>query len=59
MRKPSRYIPAQYGCWWWGIIDTKNNLFVPGTSGPYKLLLFKSKIDAVNKCIELNKESTI
>lgn len=58
MRKPNRYIVAQYSPWWWAIIDTNTNLYVKGPNGPYKLLLFKSKIDAVNKCVELNKEGS-
>lgn len=59
MRNPNRYIVAQYSPWWWAIIDTNTNLYVKGPNGPYKLLLFKNKTDAVNKCVELNKEETL
>lgn len=48
------YTPKRYGEWWWGIIDPTTHLMLRDSNN--KLVLFKSKILAQDRCDELNKE---
>lgn len=47
-----KYVPYQYGAWWWGVLCKETELMVRKEDG--KLKLFRSKKEAQKYCDEVN-----
>lgn len=47
-----KYIPYQYGAWWWGVLCKETELMLRKEDG--KLKLFRSKKEAQEYCDKVN-----